>query len=169
MEGLYKSLGFLLVRESGITKKHLHHRHVLYVVKAPPISGPVTIPSWLTAASTLAPGLIHPGQHSLPMVSPIKPIGACQQLELQNIRRDLAKVINYLPARFSKGAQLEMMMRAPLIIPAAPKPATARPTINMTEETAAPQSTEPSSKIAKKTRKVHCFSVVSKNESSFRS
>lgn len=53
------------------------------------------------------------------------------------------------------GAQPEIMVMAPNIIPAAPKPATARPTINIAEETAAPQSTDPSSKIAKKAKKVH--------------
>jgi hypothetical protein len=30
------------------TSLHLHHRHVEYEVKAPPISGPITRPSWLT-------------------------------------------------------------------------------------------------------------------------
>lgn len=61
----------------------------------------------------------------------------------------------YSHGRFSIGAQAETIVMAPLIIPAAPKPATARPTINMVEETAAPQSTDPSSKIAKKTKNDH--------------
>lgn len=45
------------------------------------------------------------------------------------------------------------------MIPAAPKPAIARPTISIDEETAAPQSKEPSSKVPKKARKVHYFSI----------
>jgi hypothetical protein len=61
----------------------------------------------------------------------------------------------HLLGRFSKGAQLEMMVIAPFMMPAAPKPATARPMINMLDDTAVPQRTEPNSKIAKKTRKDH--------------
>lgn len=62
-----------------------------------------------------------------------------------------------VPGRLSLGTQLEMIVSAPIVIPAAPKPATARPTINIDEEVAAPQSKEPSSKIPKKAIKVHCF------------
>lgn len=67
-----------------------------------------------------------------------------------------APVWTLLPGRFSSGAQLETMVMAPLMIPAAPKPATARPTINIAEETAAPQSKDPSSNIPKKNRNDHC-------------
>jgi len=45
-----------------------------------------------------------------------------------------------------------MIVMAPLMMPAAPSPATARPTINMAEETAAPQRTEPTSKMKKKNK-----------------
>jgi hypothetical protein len=48
---------------------------------------------------------------------------------------------------------------APLIMPAAPNPATARPTMSMADETAAPQRTEPISKMPKKTKNDHCFDV----------
>lgn len=47
---------------------------------------------------------------------------------------------------------------APLMMPAEPNPAMARPTINMSDETAAPHSTEPNSKMAKKVKKDHLFS-----------
>jgi hypothetical protein len=57
-----------------------------------------------------------------------------------------------VPGRLSLGTQLEIIVSAPIIIPAAPKPATARPTMNIDEEAAAPQSKEPSSKIPKKVR-----------------
>lgn len=60
-----------------------------------------------------------------------------------------------LPGRFSMGTELEMMMRAPLMMPAAPIPATARPTINMADEVAAPHKTEPTSKMRKKARNDH--------------
>jgi hypothetical protein len=57
------------------------------------------------------------------------------------------------PGRFSIGTELEMMMRAPLMMPAAPIPAIARPTMSMAEETAAPHRTEPISKMRKNRRK----------------
>jgi hypothetical protein len=60
-----------------------------------------------------------------------------------------------VPGRLSNGRRPEMIVIAPIMIPAAPKPATARPTINIDEETAAPQSTEPSSNIPKNVRYVH--------------
>lgn len=50
------------------------------------------------------------------------------------------------------GTEQEMMISAPLMIPAAPTPAIARPTINMVEDTAAPQRADPSSKMRKKAR-----------------
>lgn len=40
-------------------------------------------------------------------------------------------------------------------MPAAPRPAMARPIINITEETAAPHNMEPTSKTTKKKRNVH--------------
>ena len=48
-----------------------------------------------------------------------------------------------------------MIVIEPLLIPAAPKPATNRPTINIGEEIAAPHIIEPISNTAKKTKKVH--------------
>lgn len=61
-----------------------------------------------------------------------------------------------LPGRFSRGAQLDTMVMEPLAMPAAPRPATKRPTMSMGEETAAPQSTDPTSNMAKNTRNAHC-------------
>lgn len=54
-----------------------------------------------------------------------------------------------------------MIVIEPVAMPAAPKPATNRPTMNMGDETAAPQMIEPNSKMAKKAKKVHYYS---KNE-----
>jgi hypothetical protein len=48
-----------------------------------------------------------------------------------------------------------MMMMAPEIIPAEPNPAMARPTMNTVELGAAPQSAEPTSKMAMAARKTH--------------
>ena len=47
----------------------------------------------------------------------------------------------------------------PFIRPEAPKPAMARPTMSMGDDWAAPQSVDPSSKIAKKVRKDHWITV----------
>src|SRR5580700_3767821 len=60
-------------------------------------------------------------------------------------------------ACFLTGSTAEMMVRAPFPIPDEPAPAMALPTMNMGDETAAPQMTDPTSKIKKKTRKDHCF------------
>jgi hypothetical protein len=73
-----------------------------------------------------------------------------------SFKLDISRAIFHLPGRFSRGAQLDIIVIAPVMIPAAPSPATARPTINMSEEVAAPHSTDPSSKMPKKTRNVHC-------------
>ena len=59
------------------------------------------------------------------------------------------------------GVQLEIIVRVPLTIPAEPRPATARPTINITEDVAVPQSRDPNSKIPKKARKDHWDLVIS--------
>ena len=48
-----------------------------------------------------------------------------------------------------------MVLRAPVAMPEDPKPAIARPTMNMTDDWAAPQSADPTSKMRKKTRKHH--------------
>jgi hypothetical protein len=52
------------------------------------------------------------------------------------------------------------MVKAPFWIPDVPIPATARPTINVFEEVATPQSKEPNSKMAKKVMKVHWRELV---------
>lgn len=70
-------------------------------------------------------------------------------LKIRNVTRI------YLLGRLSNGTQLEIMVIAPLMIPEAPNPAIARPTMSMLDEMAAPQRTEPISKIAKKVKKVH--------------
>ena len=62
-----------------------------------------------------------------------------------------------LHGRFLRGAQLDIMVMAPLMMPAAPNPAMARPTINIVDEMAAPQRMEPNSKMPKKNRKDDCF------------
>ena len=48
-----------------------------------------------------------------------------------------------------------MMVIAPFIIPEAPDPAIARPMMNILELVARPQIKEPSSKIARKARKIY--------------
>ena len=49
-----------------------------------------------------------------------------------------------------------MMVRAPFDMPDDPTPAMALPMINMAEFWAAPQRRDPTSKMKKKARKVHC-------------
>jgi hypothetical protein len=66
----------------------------------------------------------------------------------------MSKVPDDLPGLFSNGTDALMIVKAPLINPEPPRPATALPTINILEETATPQRREPSSKTAKKLRKV---------------
>lgn len=46
-------------------------------------------------------------------------------------------------------------VNAPLMMPDAPKPAMARPTINIADDWAAPQIAEPTSKMKKNAKKVH--------------
>jgi hypothetical protein len=53
------------------------------------------------------------------------------------------------------GTAEDTMVTAPLFKPDAPMPATARPTISIADDCAAPQMTEPNSKMAKNVRKVH--------------
>jgi hypothetical protein len=55
----------------------------------------------------------------------------------------------------SNETTVEMMMKDPDKTPAPPKPAIARPTINIAELFAAPQSREPISKRLKPKRKTH--------------
>jgi hypothetical protein len=52
-----------------------------------------------------------------------------------------------------------MIVYAPFRRPDPPIPANARPTMSMLEDVAAPQRTEPNSKMAKKERNVHCSSI----------
>lgn len=59
-------------------------------------------------------------------------------------------IIPIKDGRRAKGTELEMILIAPLRRPDAPMPAMARPTMNMVDDWAAPQSTEPISKIRKK-------------------
>ena len=53
------------------------------------------------------------------------------------------------------GTHSAMIVKAPFWMPEVPIPATARPTINIFEDVATPQSKEPNSKTPKKARKVH--------------
>jgi hypothetical protein len=55
----------------------------------------------------------------------------------------------------TRGIVTEMMENAPFMSPAHPRPDTALPTMNMLDEVATAQSKDPSSKTAKKQRKVH--------------
>jgi hypothetical protein len=54
--------------------------------------------------------------------------------------------------RFSKGTAQAMMVKAPFRRAALPIPAMARPTMSMVEDVAAPQTSDPISKTAKKDR-----------------
>lgn len=58
-----------------------------------------------------------------------------------------------LPPRFSIGMHLAIIVKPPLTMPDPPIPATALPTMNIFDEVATPQRSEPSSKRAKKTIK----------------
>jgi hypothetical protein len=60
-----------------------------------------------------------------------------------------------LPARFSKGIQFEVMVRAPLIRPDDPRPAIALATINILEEFARAHKRDPSSKMPRNIKKDH--------------
>lgn len=60
-------------------------------------------------------------------------------------------------ACFLTGKTDDMITRVPFPIPDEPAPAIALPTMNIGDETAAPQMTDPSSKMKKKTRKDHYF------------
>jgi hypothetical protein len=52
-----------------------------------------------------------------------------------------------------------MIVKEPFISPADPSPATARATINIFEEVARPQRSEPSSKTKKKDMNAHCILI----------
>ena len=56
--------------------------------------------------------------------------------------------------RLAMGTDPAIIVKIPFWIPDAPRPATARPTISIFEDEAKPQIKEPTSKMAKKTRKV---------------
>jgi hypothetical protein len=53
------------------------------------------------------------------------------------------------------GRAAAMVVRAPVAMPEDPRPAMARPPMNMDDDWAAPQSADPISKIMKKVRKHH--------------
>ena len=64
-----------------------------------------------------------------------------------------------LRARFSKGTEAEIIVNAPFHMPEPPMPAIARAIISIVDDTDTPQRREPSSKIARNTKKVHCKMV----------
>ena len=66
-------------------------------------------------------------------------------------------------ARLLRGTDPAMMVNDPFIKPDVPMPATALPTINMVEDVAAPQISEPISNMAKKPRNDHYWSVSKSN------
>jgi hypothetical protein len=63
--------------------------------------------------------------------------------------------VSHIPSRLSNGTDAAAIVKAPFRRPEVPIPATARPTINIFEDEAMPQSKEPNSKTVKKIRKVH--------------
>jgi hypothetical protein len=56
---------------------------------------------------------------------------------------------------FLVGRAAAMVVRAPVVMPEDPKPAMARPMMNMVDDWAAPHRAEPISKTVKKMRKHH--------------
>jgi hypothetical protein len=60
-----------------------------------------------------------------------------------------------IPGLLVMGTQAAIMENPPFWMPEHPIPATARPTISILDEVATAQSRDPSSKMAKKTMKVH--------------
>lgn len=64
-----------------------------------------------------------------------------------------------LQACFSGATVTARIVYAPFRSPEAPIPATARPTMNIAEDCAAPHNAEPSSKMKKQHRKVHCVRI----------
>lgn len=65
-----------------------------------------------------------------------------------------SETMNSLGA-FDRGADAEIIVKAPFIRPDEPIPATARAMNNIIEDVAIPHRREPSSKMKKKTIKVH--------------
>lgn len=61
----------------------------------------------------------------------------------------------HIPGDLCNGTDDEMMVNDPFIKPDDPSPATARATINIFEDVARPQRSDPSSNMKKKTKKVH--------------
>lgn len=66
----------------------------------------------------------------------------------------------HLLGLFAIGTPPARIVKAPFIIPEDPAPAIARPTINILEEFATPQSKDPSSKMPKKVTNVHCIQTI---------
>jgi hypothetical protein len=60
-----------------------------------------------------------------------------------------------VPARFSKGIEFAIIVRAPLIRPEDPRPAMALATINILASVAKAHNSEPSSKTPRNERKDH--------------
>ena len=69
--------------------------------------------------------------------------------------------LDYSPGLFANGTLATTMERAPLERPEDPMPATALPIINISEELATPHKRDPSSKRARKIRKVYCDEISS--------
>lgn len=136
----------------------LPHRQVLYEVKAPPTRGPTTSPSWFTDD-----GQLLVGEARAQVLPTEAELTARDQTDQSYHGESVIQIHSWkifgLPGRVSRGTQPETIVMAPFTIPAPPRPATARPTINIGEETAAPQSNDPSSKMPKRNRKVHWDSL----------
>lgn len=65
----------------------------------------------------------------------------------------------HIPGDLCNGTDDEIIVNAPFIKPDEPRPAIARATINIFEDVARPQRSDPSSKMKKKDRNVHCNSI----------
>lgn len=143
------------------TNLNLHQRHVAYVVNTPPIRGPTASPRRLTAGRGDVLAIFqccrclgHSGD-LLPIVIPINACH-CQQGFLELLRYFDGRIDSHAYRAVSLWvAQLDTMVIEPLAMPAAPRPAMSRPAMNIAEETAAPHRTDPTSKMAKKTKNAH--------------
>ena len=86
------------------------------------------------------------GRHLPPIMMPIS--------AEDQISNDATPCLTNIPGRLCIGAEEAIIVSAPIDNPEHPSPATARPRMNIFEETATPHSKEPSSKRPKKARNV---------------
>lgn len=126
---------------------NLHQRQETWSVKAPPSSGPMTIPSCPTNSKSVCArqrglGTTHrpsPAQYTLP--------------RRQQYPRPRAQ--HHSLGRTPGAHAPSIIVSVPFVSPEAPSPAIARPMMSTVEEEDAPQIAEPASNSARKTRYVH--------------